>query len=74
MFGLSKIFRKSIENEQKIESEVQINHVEVTQTEKIRNFEKEKVFLYLFSLSSVQQDRKFQIVILLFQTYMKSSR
>ncbi len=74
MLGLSKIFRKSIENEQKIESEVQINHVEVTQTEKIRNFEKEKVFLYLFSLSSVQQDRKFQIVILLFQTYMKSSR
>lgn len=74
MLGLSKIFRKSIENEQKIESEVQINHVEVTQTEKIRNFEKEKVFLYLYSLSSVQQDRKFQIVILLFQTYMKSSR
>jgi hypothetical protein len=74
VLGLSKIFRKSIENEQKIESEVQINHVEVTQTEKIRNFEKEKVFLYLYSLSSVQQDRKFQIVILLFQTYMKSSR
>ena len=38
IFGLSKIFKKSIESEQRIESEVQIKHVEVTQTEKIRNF------------------------------------
>lgn len=38
IFGLAKIFRKSIEAEQKIESEVQIHHVAVTQTDHIRNY------------------------------------
>lgn len=41
----TKIFKKSIESEQKIEYEVQINYVEVLQTEHIRNFEKPKVIL-----------------------------
>jgi hypothetical protein len=40
VLGMTKIFRRAIENEQKIESEVQIAQVEVTQTEKIRNFAK----------------------------------
>jgi|688.fasta_scaffold236227_1 hypothetical protein len=38
VFGLSKIFKRAIENEQKIENEVQIKHVEVVHTELIRNF------------------------------------
>jgi hypothetical protein len=32
VFGLSKIFKRAIESEQKIENEVQIKHVEVVHT------------------------------------------
>lgn len=50
IFGLSKIFKKSIENEEKIEFQIQIKHVEVVQTQSIRNFEKPKVVVFLYSL------------------------
>ena len=39
----TSIFKKAIEEERKIENEVQINYVQVLQTELIRNFEKPKV-------------------------------
>jgi hypothetical protein len=71
IFGLAKIFRRSIENEQRIEYEVQIKHVEVTQTERIRNFEKQKVHVPSLSLSSSQLGRPSQTVTSLFPIFMK---
>ena len=44
---MTKIFKRAIEEERKIENEVQINYTEVLENHLIRNFEKPKVFVLL---------------------------
>lgn len=49
---LSKLFRENVEKQAKIQTEIQINYVDVVVSNRVLNFENPKVYLYLFSPSS----------------------
>ena len=56
---MTKIFKRSIEKESKIENKVQILYTDVLESELIRNFKKPKVHFLRFSQLFYQQPKKY---------------